>query len=96
MKLIATRKPEQNDAALDPWTAIHLSAGLALGLLNVPATWAVGATIAYEVGEQWFERRPWGQRFFATQGPESLPNAIADTFIFIVGHRLGQLWNDRY
>lgn len=96
MKLIATRKPEQNQAALDPWTAVHLSSGLALGLMNVPARWAVGASIFYEVSEQWFERRDWGKRFFATQGPESLPNAIADTVVFMVGHRLGQLWNDRY
>lgn len=96
MKWIATRKPEQNQAAVDPWTAVHLSSGLALGLMNVPATWAVGASIVYEVGEQWFERRAWGQRFFATQGPESLPNAIVDTLVFIVGHQLGQLWNTRY
>lgn len=95
MKLIATRKPEQNEAAVDPWTAVHLSAGLALGLMNVPRTWAVGASIVYEVTEQWFERRPWGQRFLATHGPESPLNVIADILAFVVGHRLGQLWNDR-
>lgn len=96
MKWIATRKPEQNSAALDPWTVVHLSAGLAFGLMNVPSRWAVGAAVVYEVGEQWAERRAWGKRFFDTQGPEVLPNAIVDTLIFMVGHRLGELWNDRY
>lgn len=93
-KVIATRKAEQNQAAIDPWTAVHLSAGLALGLIDVPLRWALSASLAYEVAEQWFERRAWGQAFFVTSGPETLPNAIVDTTALLVGHRLGALWNE--
>lgn len=32
MKLLATEKPEQNVAAIDPWTAVHVAMGLASGL----------------------------------------------------------------
>lgn len=93
MNIIATRKAEQNEAAVDPWSLVHLSTGLALGLMNVPIRWALGASLAYEVAEQWFERRAWGQDFFATHGPESLPNAIVDSVAFFAGYRLGELWN---
>lgn len=95
MKIMATRKPDQNHAAVDPWTAVHLAAGLALGLVDVPMSWALGAAIGYEVAEQWLERREWGQQFFHTQGPESPPNAVVDVVVFYFGHRLGQGWNAR-
>lgn len=93
MNLIATRKADQNAAAIDPWTVVHLSTGLALGLMNVPIRWAFGAALAYELAEQWFERLDWGQEVFATSGPESLPNATVDSLAFLAGHRLGQTWN---
>ena len=95
MKFIAEHKHEQNRAAVDPWTAVHMAAGLALGLMNVPLRYAVTASIAYELAEQVFERHEAGQNFFQTSGPESLPNAIVDTAVFIAGHRLGRIWNER-
>lgn len=93
MNIIALRKADQNEAAVDPWTAVHLAAGLATGLMDVPIRWALSAALAYEIAEQWFERRDWGQKLFVTHGPESLPNAVVDTAIFYAGYRLGQLWN---
>jgi hypothetical protein len=93
MKLIATRKSEQNRTALDPWTAVHLSWGLALGLMGVPLRRALTAAVAYEVAEQVFERRDWGQALFVTSGPETLTNALVDTAVFVVGHTLGTGWN---
>ena len=95
MKVIATRKSEQNRAAVDPWTVVHLSTGLAFGLMNVPARWAVGASVAYECAEQVFERHEWGQEFFDVHGPESLPNALVDSAVFVAGYRLGRMWNER-
>ena len=59
--VLATQKADQNRAAFDPWTAVHLSAGLALGLTDVPRRWALAASVAYEVAEQVFERRDWGK-----------------------------------
>lgn len=94
MKILATRKAEQNAAAVDPWTHVHLSTGLALGLMDVPLKWAALASVAYEVLEQFFERRDVGQRFFRTSRPESIPNAIVDTVVFVLGHRLGRAWNE--
>lgn len=93
MNIIATRKAEQNVAAIDPWTAIHFTTGLAAGLMELPLRWTFGAALAYEVAEQWFEREEWGQEFFETSGPETVPNAIVDSLAFVIGHRLGRLWN---
>lgn len=93
MRVIATKKEEQNKAAVDPWTAIHLTSGMAFGLTDVPFRWGVGLSIAYEVVEQYAERRGWGKRFFKTSGPESVPNAIVDIVAFAAGHWLGARWN---
>ncbi len=93
MRLIATRKSDQNRAGLDPWTVVHLSAGLALGLVNAPLRWALTAAVAYELVEQVVERQRWGQRLFAASGPEVALNAVLDTAAFAAGHRLGQRWN---
>ena len=94
MKIIATHKPEQNQAALDPWTVVHLAAGLAAGLMNVPVAGAMAASVAYEVAEQFFERKRWGQELFEPSGPESPSNALVDTAVFFAGHVLGRLWNE--
>jgi hypothetical protein len=78
---------------MDPWTAVHLSTGLALGLMDVPLRWALTAAVAYELVEQHAERRPWGQRLFVTSGPEVKPNSVLDVVVLAVGHGLGQRWN---
>lgn len=93
MKLIATRKSEQNRAAVDPWTAVHVAAGLAAGLMNIPLRWTLAAGVAYEIAEQIIERIPEGQEFFETSGPERASNAVVDVAVLVVGHRLGQWWN---
>lgn len=93
MPLVATRKIEQNKAAIDPWTAVHLTSGLAMGLMDIPLGRALAAAVAYELAEQVFERKAWGQALFVTAGPESIPNAAMDTAIFVVGHWLGRAWN---
>jgi len=92
MKVIATRRNEQNRAAVDPWTAVHFSAGLALGLLNVSRGSALGAALGYELAEQVMERNAWGKELFETRGPESVPNALVDTVVFLAGHWLGARW----
>lgn len=93
MRIFARDKQEQNLAAVDPWTLVHFSAGLALGLIDFPVRWALSASLVYEAAEQVFERKRWGQRFFKISRAESLPNAILDSTLFLVGHRLGTRWN---
>jgi|GEM_PF-2266824 len=93
MKLLATRKDEQNQAALDPWTVVHLSAGLALGLMRLPLGRCLAAALAYEVAEQFAERRDWAQGVFETDGPESVANAVADVLVFAAGHWAGSAWH---
>lgn len=93
MRLIATRKQHQNRAAIDPWTLVHFSTGLALGLMAVPRRGSIGAAIGYELVEQVFERHEVGQRFFATSGPEEVMNAVVDVAVFAAGHALGERWN---
>jgi hypothetical protein len=94
MKIVATEKREQNQAVVDPWTVVHFSIGLALGLMNAPLRASLAAAAAYELVEQFFERHEVGQELFDTRGPEALPNAIIDLAVLAVGHRLGQMWND--
>lgn len=95
MKLFATQKQEQNEAALDPWTLVHFSTGMAFGLMDVPPRWAMAASVTYELAEQLFERQEWGQELFEINGPESLPNALADSATFMTGYYLGRKWNQR-
>lgn len=93
MKILATGKSEQNEAALDPWTLIHFSTGLALGLMEVPPDRAYGAAVAYEIVEQYVERAKWGQDLFESDRPETAINALVDLAAFGVGHWLGGQWN---
>lgn len=93
MKLIARSKEDQNKAVVDPWTIIHFAAGVAFGLLDVSLRRSAIASIAYEVAEQYIERKRWGQRFFRTSGPESIGNATMDLVVLIAGHQLGTWWN---
>lgn len=94
MKWIARSRSEQNRAAIDPWTAVHFSAGLALGLMRAPALWAATAAIAYEVLEQAIERTEAGRELFETTGPESAVNAVTDLAVFAGGYQLGRRWSD--
>ncbi|MEL7361898.1 MAG: hypothetical protein AAFN13_07485 [Bacteroidota bacterium] len=93
MPFIATRKAEQNQRAVDPWTAVHLGTGLAAGLMDIPFKWALTGAVAYEVVEQIFERVPMGQTFFRVSGPEVIENSIVDVVVFAAGHWLGTKWN---
>jgi len=93
MRLVARSKAEQNRAAVDPWTAVHFTSGLAAGLTRVPLPWALAAAVAYEVVEQLGERRRPVQELFAVSGPESLANSLTDLVVFVLGHRLGKRWN---
>jgi hypothetical protein len=93
MKLIALRKGEQNLAAVDPWTLVHVAAGLALGLMAVPRSAAFGAAVGYEIVEQFVERSKAGREFFNTEHPESPANAVVDVVVFAAGYWLGGVWN---
>jgi len=83
MKVVATRKDDQNVAALDPWTLVHFSSGLALGLMEVSLDKAIGVAVGYELGQDLFE----------TSRPERPVNAVMDLVAFGVGHWLGGIWN---
>lgn len=93
MKVVATRKEEQNRAAVDPWTLVHFASGLALGLMGTRTSAALGAAVGYELFEQYIERQEWGQDFFESAGPESPANAVVDVVAFLAGHWAGRAWN---
>lgn len=93
MKLIATRKKEQNKAAMDPWTVVHLATGLAAGLMDIPRNVSFPAAVLYEIAEQYVERTAWGKDLLETRGPESLPNVALDLAAFAVGQWAGEAWN---
>ena len=93
MRLVARSKTDQNRAAVDPWTAVHLAAGLAAGLMEISTARALGAALGYEAVEQWFERSEVGQDFFEVSGPEHPSNVAVDLVVFAAGHWLGRQWN---
>lgn len=92
MKLVATKKADQNQSIIDPWTAVHLGIGLAAGLVRANFWWSVGGAVAYEVFEQYFEKSSSGGKFFKTSGPEIPLNAVTDVLVFILGYKLGERW----
>ncbi|HVS15744.1 MAG TPA: hypothetical protein VMV46_17610 [Thermoanaerobaculia bacterium] len=94
MKWLATHKQEQNEAAVDPWTAVHLAAGLASGLVGWSFARSMALALLYEVVEQGVENTRRGREFFHSSRPESTLNAVTDLAVFAVGHRLGRAWND--
>lgn len=94
MKLIASSKSEQNDAILDPWSVVHLGAGLAAGLMGAPLLPSILLAAVYELLERRAESEsPAVRALFRTSGPEVPANAIADVLIFAVGAQLGRRWN---
>jgi hypothetical protein len=93
VKLVATRKADQNEAAVDPWTAVHFGAGLALGLVGAPFAPVVLGAVAYELGEQIAERTKAAQSFFRTSGPERPVNAVVDVAVMLGGWWLGNRYN---
>lgn len=93
MKLVARRKAEQNVAVVDPWTLVHFSSGLAMGLMDLSLEKSLGMALGYEVVEQYVERQRWGQELFETSNPERPANAVMDVLVFGVGHWLGSRWN---
>lgn len=94
-QLVALHPADQNRAVLDPWSTVHFGVGMAAGLTGVPWWAALGAGVAYEFFEQAFEDSSWGQRAFATSGPESLPNAVADVAIMMAAWWLGRRYHAR-
>lgn len=92
--LVATRKTEQNRAAIDPWTGVHAGMGLAFGLLGVGFWPTAGLAVAYDVAEHAFEKTLDGQRFFKTSGPESAANIATDLAVFLGAWYLGTRWNE--
>ena len=92
MKIVARTRRYQNIAAIDPWTLVHFSTGLALGLMNAPRRATLAASVGYEVLEQGLERSARGRHLFNTKGPESLANVCVDLAVFYVGLRAGKRW----
>ena len=90
---IATRKSDQNEAFIDPWTIVHFGVGVAAGLVETPAWIAIGGAVVYEVFEQQLEQTDFGAKLFKTSGPESLGNAVVDVGVFAAGYLLAQRYN---
>jgi hypothetical protein len=93
VKIVATKKAEQNRAVVDPWTVVHFASGLALGLVDAPLKLWLPLAASYEVAEHYLEKSDAGKEMFNTAGPEIVPNALLDLVVFAAGHQLGRLWN---
>lgn len=91
--LIATKKSEQNQGAIDPWTVVHFSMGLAAGLMKLPFVPVMTAAVAYELIEHTFEDSEYGKEFFDISGPENGANVVVDLAVFVLGYWLADRWN---
>lgn len=94
MKLVATSREEQEISAVDPWTAVHLSAGLSMGLLDVGFWEMLVVNVGYELLENYVQRREVGKTFFGVSTPEHPANAVVDVVAVMAGWYLGQRWNE--
>ena len=93
MRLLATRKEEQNEAVLDPWSAVHGGVGLAVGLMGFGLGAALVGAVAYELLERPLESAGFGRNLFNVSKPENNANAVADVVVFMVGVEAGRRWN---
>ena len=93
MKLIATRKSEQNEALADPWTLVHAGVGLAVGLMGFGLGAALVGAIAYELLEGPLERAEFGKSLFNVSKPEVLGNQVVDVGVFMLAVSAGRAWN---
>lgn len=91
--LVAMRKEDQNEAAIDPWTFVHAGTGLALGLIGVKFQYAFAAAVLYELIEAKSENTERVRSFFNVSAPETTVNQIVDVAVFSLGLRLGSKWN---
>ena len=63
MQIVAFHKGEQNDAAFDPWSLVHMASGLALGLMGFSLKQSMVAakrprsqpTFGHQLGTHWNE-----------------------------------------
>jgi hypothetical protein len=95
MKIVATGKSEQNQAAIDPWTLVHLGFGVATGMMGMSLPVALFAAVAYEVAEQAFERTEAGQKLFVTSGPETPANSLVDVAVYMAGWYWATRWSNQ-
>ena len=93
VKLVARKKADQNTSLVDPWTAVHVGAGLAVGLMGIPLRWAFLGATAYEFLELPFEAAGFGKTLFNVSKPENIPNQIVDVVVFMGAAELGRRWN---
>ena len=93
MRLIATRKSEQNEALADPWTLVHAGTGLAVGLMGFGLGAALLGALAYELIEGPLERADFGKNLFNVSKPEVLGNQVVDVGVFMLAVAAGRAWN---
>lgn len=93
MKLFATNKGQQNESILDPWSLVHAGMGLAVGLVDIPLSWALAGSLAYEIIERPFEMADFGKNFFNVSKPENFGNRLADVVVFMIAAEAGRRWN---
>jgi len=90
MRLVATARSHQHEGATDPWTAVHLGSGLAMGLTGSSATLAALAALGYQLLEQ---------RALRDEGlgtaVQQLTNAAIDVMAFMGGWAVGRRFMHR-
>lgn len=91
MRLIATRKSQQRDALVDPWTVVNFSSGLATGLAEVSLGKAIGLIVLYEVGRSVLSSGK--VKLFATPQQEIPENQVVDALVYLLGWKLGHAYH---
>ena len=93
MDLIAWKKSQQNSSLLDPWSLVHFSTGLAVGLMGIGMGPAITGAVLYELAERPFEKADFGKNFFNVSKPESPANSVVDVLVYSIGVLAGHRFN---
>lgn len=93
MKLVAGKKSEQDISIIDPWSLVHFSAGLALGLRGTGLATTTALNVGYEAVEYVAQRTNAGATFFNQEWNENPSNMIMDILAVTAGWYLGHRWN---
>lgn len=79
-----------NTKFLDGYSWAHFGIAILGGLVGIRYPVYMAIHVAYDLGEQVFERTTVGQRLFRTSGPENLLNVCGDTLSASAGWVIGR------
>lgn len=86
MKILASERGDTGKAAIDPWSAVAFGSGLAVGLHDLTVTQVILIAAVSKMASTAI--------IDSCEDKETIENKAFDAIAFIVGWKLGQIWNN--